>query len=158
MTSLAVTPFEDKTARAVRRRFWLTTAALGRPGRNKMQVNIMWRCFLINIFTAKQTVHRPRSLWWTSLSLLQTWRSFSATSRAVCKPSLSAGAAEPQPACWFYRCCCCCGCVRACALFLLFWATSANFNVLKANKDVSHPPPRDTLKKNVEASGETCQR
>lgn len=43
MTSLAVTPFDDKTIRAVRRRFWLTTAALGRPESNKTQVIFILR-------------------------------------------------------------------------------------------------------------------
>lgn len=31
MTSFDDTPFEDKIAKAVKRRFWLTKAALGRP-------------------------------------------------------------------------------------------------------------------------------
>lgn len=36
MTSSAVTPYDDKTARTARRRFWLTTAALGRPANKQV--------------------------------------------------------------------------------------------------------------------------
>lgn len=68
MTSLGVTPFEDKTARAFRRRFWLTTAALGRPEipQDTNSGGGLWICccgYRLSRETEKLTVPPLQYLW-----------------------------------------------------------------------------------------------
>lgn len=150
MTSLAVTPFDDKTTRAVRRRFWLTTAALGRPESNKTQVIIMlrktWRRKINNTLYQVPVVDFFTFLWYRHGFFSYLW----------CCPWHSFIS-------WCYWC-----------ETNLFWQLVPRFNYLftflgryssfvrastlpRPDKGVSHTPQSDIFKRKVEATGEACQ-